>query len=165
MLTSCAIFALVKYHKNIVIMCACIDIIKETYTDVLEQTEYVAKQSFNMDDYLDAIIHFTKQFESLTEKINNLVELVRDHFTELTVEESKDLLAESRIMRKNMTQLYKTTCDSSLYPGLKTVVKKYHESVSDFSELCNDLDTWNVRIPADVEFQKTIDTLNSLLEQ
>ena len=107
-------------------MCACIDLIKETYTDVLEQTKYVAKQSFNMDDYLDAIIHFTKQFESLTEKINNLVELVRDHFTELTIEESKDLFAESRIMRKNMTQLYKTACDSSLYPGLKTVVKLWY---------------------------------------
>ena len=146
-------------------MCTCIDIIKETYTDVLEQTEYVAKQSFKMDDYLDAIIHFTKQFESLTDNINNLVELVRDHFTELNIEESKDLLAESRIMRKNMTQLYKTACDSSLYPGLKTIVKQYHESVSDFSELCNDLETFNVVIPTDTEFQKTIDTLNSLLKQ
>ena len=146
-------------------MCACIDIIKETYTDVLEQTVYVAKQSFNMDDYLDAIIHFTKQFEDLTGRINNLVELVRDHFTELTTDETKDLLAESRVMRKNMAQLYKTACDSSLYPGLKTVVKQYHESVSDFSELCNDLQTWNVNIPADAEFQKTLDALNTLLKQ
>lgn len=146
-------------------MCACIDIIKETYTDVLEQTVYVSKQSFNMDDYLDAIIHFTKQFEDLTGRINNLVELVRDHFTELTTDETKDLLAESRVMRKNMAQLYKTACDSSLYPGLKTVVKQYHESVSDFSELCNDLQTWNVNIPADAEFQKTLDALNTLLKQ
>ena len=146
-------------------MCACIDIIKETYTDVLEQTVYVAKQSFSMDDYLDAIIHFTKQFEDLTGRINNLVELVRDHFTELTTDETKDLLAESRVMRKNMAQLYKTACDSSLYPGLKTVVKQYHESVSDFSELCNDLQTWNVNIPADAEFQKTLDALNTLLKQ
>lgn len=146
-------------------MCTCIDIIKETYTDVLEQTVYVAKQSFNMDDYLDAIIHFTKQFEDLTGRINNLVELVRDHFTELTTDETKDLLAESRVMRKNMAQLYKTACDSSLYPGLKTVVKQYHESVSDFSELCNDLQTWNVNIPADAEFQKTLDALNTLLKQ
>ena len=146
-------------------MCACIDIIKETYTDVLEQTVYVAKQSFSMDDYLDAIIHFTKQFEDLTGRINNLVELVRDHFTELTTDETKDLLAESRVMRKNMAQLYKTACDSSLYPGIKTVVKQYHESVSDFSELCNDLQTWNVNIPADAEFQKTLDALNTLLKQ
>lgn len=146
-------------------MCACIDIIKETYSDVLEQTEYVAKQSFSMDDYLDAIIHFTKQFEDLTGRINNLVELVRDHFTELTTDETKDLLAESKVMRKNMAQLYKTACDSSLYPGLKTVVKQYHESVSDFSELCNDLQTWNVNIPADAEFQKTLDALNTLLNQ
>lgn len=146
-------------------MCTCIDIIKETYTDVLEQTVYVAKQSFSMDDYLDAIIHFTKQFEDLTGRINNLVELVRDHFTELTTDETKDLLAESRVMRKKMAQLYKTACDSSLYPGLKTVVKQYHESVSDFSELCNDLQTWNVNIPADAEFQKTLDALNTLLKQ
>lgn len=146
-------------------MCACIDIIKETYSDVLVQTEYVAKQSFNMDDYLDAVIHFTKQFEDLTDKINNLVELVREHFTELTPDESLFLLKESKEMRKNMTNLYNSVRASSFYPGLKTVVKKYHESVSDFSELCNDLEIFNVKIPNDVEFQKTIDTLNSLLKQ
>jgi len=146
-------------------MCACIDIIKETYTDVLVQTEYVAKQSFNMDDYLDAIIHFTKQFEDLTDKINNLVELVREHFTDLTPDESIYLLNESKEIRKNMAKLYKSARESRFYPGLKTVVKKYHESVSDFSELCNDLETFNVMIPADAEFQKTIDALNSLLKQ
>lgn len=89
-------------------MCTCIAKIKTSYTKVRKQAEEVANQSFDMDDFLDAINVVKKELTRVTDETNALVELVRDHFTEITVDEAKELLELSEPIQKKMpAKLYR----------------------------------------------------------
>ena len=83
-------------------MCTCIAEIKTSYTKVRKRAEEVASQSFDMDDFLDAINVVKKELAIVTDETNALVELVRDHFTEITVDEAKELLDLSEPIQKKM---------------------------------------------------------------
>lgn len=146
-------------------MCTCIDTIKASYSEVQNQTSQAAVRSFDVNDYLDAVNDVRKELEELTTKINRLVELVRDHFTELSVEESRDLLDISKDLRKNMTVLYNKLRQSSLYSGMKTAVSLYHDSMTVFGELCHDLKSFNINLKQDGDFQQTLNTISALLHK
>ena len=132
-------------------MCTCIAQIKESYTKVRHQTAEVAQQKFDIDDYLDMVIVVRKKVEEITEETNNLVDTVRDHFTEFDEQETTELLAHSTPILILMDQLYQKLVDSPLYPGLKTAVENYRDCVSDFQELCTDLQIWNIDVPSNPE--------------
>ena len=143
-------------------MCTCIAEIKESYTKVRIQTAEVAQQRFDIDDYLDMVIVVRNKLEKITEETNNLVETVRDHFTEFDVQETTELLAYSTPILILMDRLHQKLMESSLYPGLKTTVENYLDCVSDFQELCSDLQTFNIDLRRDEEFQKTSEMLRSI---
>ena len=128
-------------------MCTCIAEIKEAYTKVRRQTAEVAQQSFDIDDYLDMVIVVRKKLEQITDETNNLVETVRDHFTEFDEQETTELLAHSTPILILMDQLHQKLVESQLYPGLKTAADNYRDCVSDFQELCTDLQVWNIDVP------------------
>ena len=128
-------------------MCTCIAEIKASYTKVRHQTAKVAQQHFDVDDYLDKINVVRKELECITNETNELTELVRSHFTEFDIQESTELLAYSTPILILMSQLDQKLADSPLFPGLKTVVENYRDCVSDFQELCSDLQIWNIDIP------------------
>ncbi len=143
-------------------MCTCIAEIKTSYTKVRKQTEEVASQSFDMDDFLDAINMVKKELARVTNETNALVELVRDHFTEFDIQETMVLLAHSTPILISMDQLYQKLLESSLYQGLKAAVDKYRDCMSDFQELCSDLQTFNIDMKQDEEFQKSSELLRSI---
>ena len=143
-------------------MCTCIAEIKESYTKVRHQTAEVAQQQFDMDDYLDKVIVVRKKVEQITDETNGLVETVRDHFTEFDVQESTELLAYSTPILILMDRLHQRLVESPLYAGLKTTVENYLDCVSDFQELCSDLQTFNIDLKRDEEFQKTSEMLRSI---
>ncbi len=128
-------------------MCTCIAEIKKSYTKVRHQTAEIAQQRFDVDDYLDNVLVVKKELISITDETNALIELVRSHFTEFDIQETTELLAHSTPILILMDQLYEKLMESPLYPGLKTTVEIYHDCVSDFQELCSDLQVWNIDIP------------------
>lgn len=143
-------------------MCTCIAEIKESYTKVRHQTAEVAQQQFDVDEYLDKVIVVRKKVEEITNETNGLVEKVRDHFTEFDTQETVELLAYSTPILILMDQLYQKLVESHLYPGLKTAVENYRDCVSDFQELCSDLQTFNIDLRRDEEFQKSSELLCSI---
>lgn len=143
-------------------MCTCIAEIKESYTKVRHQTAEVAQQRFDIDDYLDRVIVVRKKLEQITEETNNLVETVRDHFTEFDEQETTELLAHSTPILILMDQLHQKLVESPLYPGLKTAVENYRDCVSDFQELCSDLQQFNIDLRHDEEFQKSSELLRGI---
>ncbi len=143
-------------------MCTCIAEIKESYTKVRHQTAEVAQQNFDMDDYLDMVNVVRNKLEQITAETSNLIETVRCHFTEFDVQETVELLAHSTPILILMDQLSQKLLDSSLYPGLKTVVENYRYCVSDFQELCSDLQTYNIDIPRDEKCKEVEELLRKL---
>ena len=126
------------------------------------QTAEVAQQRFDIDDYLDRVIVVRKKVEKITEETNNLVETVRDHFTEFDEQETTELLAHSTPILILMDQLHQKLVESPLYPGLKTAVENYRDCVSDFQELCSDLQQFNIDLRHDEEFRKSSELLRGI---
>ena len=143
-------------------MCTCIAEIKESYTKVRHQTAEVAQQQFDIDDYLDKVIIVRKNVELITDETNRLVETVRDHFTEFDVQETTELLAYSTPILILMDRLHQRLMESPLYPGLKSTVENYLDSVSEFQELCSDLQTFNIDVPRNEKCREVEELLRSI---
>ena len=144
-------------------MCTCIAEIKASYTQVRKQAEYAVEKSYDIDDFLDAVNVVKKQVALVTDETNALVELVRNHFTEITVAEAEDLLALSGPIQKKMQQVYLNLLRSPLLVGMEQTVELYRQSMSDFDELCRDMRTFNVNLAQDTELQRVSAMLNDLL--
>ena len=144
-------------------MCTCIAEIKASYTQVRKQAEYAVEKSYDIDDFLDAVNVVKKQVALVTDETNALVELVRNHFSEITVAEAEDLLALSDPIQKKMQQVYLNLLRSPLLVGMEQTVELYRQSMSDFDELCRDMRTFNVNLAQDAEFQRVSAMLNDLL--
>ena len=142
-------------------MCTSIAEIKATYTKVRHQTAEVAQQRFDVDDYLDKVLVVKKELVKITDETNALIDLVRLHFTEFDIQETTELLAHSTPILILMAQLHEKLVASPLYPCLKITVELYHDCVSDFQELCSDLQTWNIDSPRN---QKCLDAEHKLDE-
>lgn len=145
-------------------MCTCIAEIKASYTKVRRQTAEVARQHFDVDDYLDKINVVKKELIAVTDETNDLIELVRSHFCEFDIQETTELLAHSTPILILMSQLDQKLVESPLYPGLKTAVENYRDCVSDFQELCSDLQLWNIDIPRDPKSLEVERKLNELMK-
>ena len=137
-------------------MCTCIAEIKESYTQVRKQAEYVVEQSYNIDDFLDAINAVRKPLDSVTSETNALVELVRSHFTEITVPEAEELLQLSEPIQKKMQQVYLNLLRSPLRVGMEQSVDLFRQAMCDFDELCHDMKTFNIDLAQDEHFQHTL---------
>ena len=148
--------------ERVEIMCTCIAEIKESYTKVRHQTAEVAQQKFDIDDYLDMVIVVRKKLEEITVETNNLVETVRDHFTEFDEQETTELLAHSAPILILMDQVHQKLVESPLYPGLKTAAENYRDCVSDFQELCTDLQTFNIDVPRNEKCREVEELLRKL---
>ena len=131
---------------------------------LMTQAREVAQQQFDMDDYLDKVNVIRKKVERITDETNNLVETVRDHFTEFDEQETTELLAHSTPILILMDQLHQKLIYSPLYPGLETVVENYLDCVSDFQELCTDLQVWNIDVPRNSEVLEAERKLTEMLK-
>lgn len=144
-------------------MCTCIAEIKESYTQVRKQAEYVVEQSYNIDDFLDAINAVRKPLDSVTSETNALVELVRSHFTEITVPEAEELLQLSEPIQKKMQQVYLNLLRSPLRVGMEQSVDLFRQAMSDFDELCHDMKTFNIDLAQDEHFQQTLKMVSEMM--
>ena len=144
-------------------MCTCIAEIKESYTQVRKQAEYVVKQSYDIDDFLDAINAVRKPLDSVTSETNALVELVRSHFTEITVPEAEELLQLSEPIQKKMQQVYLDLLRSPLRVGMEQSVDLFRQAMSDFDELCHDMKTFNIDLAQDEHFQQTLKMVSEMM--
>lgn len=145
-------------------MCTCIAEIKESYTKVRYQTAEVAQQQFDIDDYLDKVNVVREKLEQITNETNSLVDTVRAHFTEFDEQETTELLAHSAPILILMDQLHQKLVSSPLYSGLKAAVESYRDCVSDFQELCTDLQVWNIDVPRNSKVLETESRLNHVTE-
>lgn len=156
-------------------MCMCIAEIKATYKEVKRETLRVARKSFerpvefvtedNIDKFLDAINIITKDLNSVTQSINELIKVVRNNFCEISTKEAEDLLKMSHPMVEKMQTLHDKLIASPLYRGMTTAVELYNDAVSDFEELCQDLKTCRVDMEQDEDFQETLQKLNEMVRK
>lgn len=155
-------------------MCTYIDTIKASYTEVGRRTSRVARRSFRkpvasagkpeptMDDFLDTINVITKDLQRVTDSVNDLVEVVRNKFCDITTSEAEDLLELSVPIMEKMQSLHKKLLRSPLYVGMETVVCLYFDAMTEFEELCSDLKTWHVDAPKNEHFQQTLELLKTI---
>ena len=142
-------------------MCTCVETIQKTYVDVKEQTDIIDDCSFDMDSFLDRINSIRKPVEDVTRDILKLVELVHEHFVELNAEESVLLLNDFVKTRRKMYEVYVKLYKSSLYVGMKNAVKEFRHSADLFSEMCEDLQKYNVQLSKDSDYQNLVERLNA----
>ena len=142
-------------------MCTCVETIQKTYVDVKEQTDIIDDCSFDMDSFLDRINSIRKPVEDVTRDILKLVELVHEHFVELNAEESVLLLNDFVKTRRKMYEVYVKLYKSSLYVGMKNAVKEFRHSADLYSEMCDDLQKYNVELSKDSDYQNLVERLNA----
>lgn len=128
-----------------------------------KQAEYVVEQSYDIDDFLDAINAVRKPLDSVTSETNALVELVRSHFTEITVPEAEELLQLSEPIQKKMQQVYLNLLRSPLRVGMEQSVDLFRQAMSDFDELCHDMKTFNIDLAQDEHFQQTLKMVSEMM--
>lgn len=158
-------------------MCNCIDTIRASYSEVRREATRVSRRSFqkpveakdkaqiDIDVFLDAINLITRELHQLTTSINDLVEVVRNNFCEITTPEAEELLELSEPIYKKMQLLHKKLLKSPLYVGMETVVNLYADAMSDFDELCHDLKQFRIDLEQNAEFQEALRKLSDLLAQ
>jgi hypothetical protein len=143
-------------------MCTCVETIQKTFVGVREQTERIDDCSFDMDSFLDRINSIRKPVEDVTRDILKLVELVHEHFVELNAEESVLLLNDFVKTRRKMYEVYVKLYKSSLYVGMKNAVKEFRHSADLYSEMCDDLQKYNVELSKDSDYQNLTERLNAI---
>ena len=143
-------------------MCTCVETIQKTFLGVKKQTENIDVCSSDIDSFLDKINSIKKPVEEVTLDILQFVELVHDHFVELSPEDSAVLLKDFIVTRKKMYEVYAKLRNSSLYVGMKIAVKEFHHSAELFSEMCDDMQKYNIELPKDSEYQDMVEKLNAL---
>lgn len=155
-------------------MCTCIADIRASYTEVGRETsrvarksfskpvEMISKENFDIDEFLDAINLITKDLNSVTQATNDLIEVVRNNFCEISTPEAEELLLLSQPIYKKMQAFHKKLLISPFYRGMQTAVELYADAVSDFDELCHDLKTFRIDLEQNEEFQKSSMLLRSI---
>lgn len=143
-------------------MCTCVETIQKTFIDVREQTEKIGDCSFDIDGFLDRINSIRKPVEDVARDIVKLVELVHVHFVELNAEDSILLLNDFIKTRQKMYEVYTKLRKSSLYVGMKNAVKEFRHSADLFSEMCDDLQRYNVELSKDSDYQNLTEKLNAI---
>ena len=143
-------------------MCTCVETIQKTFIGVKKQTNKIDDCSFDMDDFLDRINSIKKPVENVTCDILKLVELVRVHFIELNAEDSALLLKDFIKTRQKMYEVYAKLRKSSLYVGMKNAVKEFRHSADLYSEMCEDLQKFNIDLSKDSDYQNLTKRLNAI---
>ena len=141
-------------------MCTCVETIQKTFVGVKKQTDKIDDCSFDIDGFLDKINSIRKPVEDVTRDILKLVELVHDHFVEINAEDSVLLLNDFIKTRQKMYEVYAKLRKSSLYVGMKNAVKEFRHSADLFSEMCEDLQKYNVQLSQDSDYQNLTERLN-----
>ncbi|MBQ8487375.1 MAG: hypothetical protein IJ533_06975 [Prevotella sp.] len=116
----------------------------------------------SIDDFLDAINVITKDIQKVTDSVNDLVEVVRNNFCDITTPEAEELLQLSAPIADKMQMLHKKLLRSPLYVGMETVVSLYFDAMTEFEELCSDLKTWHVDAPKNNHLQQTLELVKAL---
>lgn len=143
-------------------MCTCVETIQQTYIGVKRQTEVIAEESFDMDFFWDKINSVKKKVVSVSNDINSFVELVRQYFVELNTEDSLMLYNEFIVTRAKMFEVYANLRNSSVYVGMKTAVKDFRSSIDAFSEMCQDLQEFNIKLSENVKFRELLKDLDDI---
>lgn len=143
-------------------MCTCVETIQKTFVSVKKQTDEINVCSSDIDSFLDRINSIRKPVEEVTRDILQFVELVRNHFVELNAEDSASLLNDFIKTRQKMYEAYTKLRNSTLYVGMKNAVKEFRHSVDLFSEMCDDLQKYNIDLSKDSEYQDLVDRLNAI---
>lgn len=143
-------------------MCTCVETIQRTFVGVKRQTDKIDDCSFDIDSFLDRINSIKKPVENVTRDILKLVELVRDHFVELNAEDSVLLLNDFIKTRQKMYEVYAKLHKSSLYVGMKNAVRDFRHSADLYSEMCEDLQKYNIELSKDSDYQNLAERLNAI---
>lgn len=149
-------------YEGLRVMCTCVETIQRQFAGVKKQTDEMAVCTFDVDDFLDKINTIRKPVLEIIDDINNFVELVRYYFVELNAEDSKMLLVEFVKTRAKMYQVYSKLKKSEYYIGMKEAVKEFRCSIDNYSEMCHDLESFNIKLSENPEYGMLLKELNAI---
>lgn len=133
--------------------------IKNAYIELRSLTQCVGALMYDPDDddQRQLIIdEGRKGLKSAAEATAKLERLVRDHFTELSIEQSTTLLALSTPILVEIEFIRNKVGDSSIAKEFQTEMEAFSEPIADFFELCSDLQVWNIDIKSDKELSEKL---------
>ena len=142
--------------------------IREAYLHVREVTYGVGALMYDPDeqDQRQLIIEEgRKGLRESAEATAKLERLVRDHFTELTIEESTMLLALSTPILVSIEFIRNEVSGSSIAKEFQAEMEAYSEPIADFFELCSDLQVWNIDIKSDKELTRRLEEFGKILHE
>lgn len=142
--------------------------IREAYLHVREVTYGVGALMYDPDeqDQRQLIIEEgRKGLREAAEATAKLERLVRDHFTELTIEESTMLLALSTPILVSIEFIRNEVSGSSIAKEFQAEMEAYSEPIADFFELCSDLQVWNIDIKSDKELTRRLEEFGKILHE
>lgn len=142
--------------------------IREAYLHVREVTYGVGALMYDPDeqDQRQLIIEEgRKGLREAAEATAKLERLVRDHFAELTIEESTMLLALSTPILVSIEFIRNEVSGSSIAKEFQAEMEAYSEPIADFFELCSDLQVWNIDIKSDKELTRRQEEFGKILHE
>lgn len=149
-------------------ICMDFETIKEAYIQLRSLTEGVGALIFDPDEDEQKtmlIVEGRKGLKEVAEETAKLERLVRDHFTELSIDQTTTLLALSTPILVAIEFIRNKVIDSSIAKEFQTEMEAYSEPVADFFELCSDLQVWNIDIKSDKELSKKLDEFGKFLQE
>lgn len=149
-------------------MCTEFEKIKAAYLHVRELTRGVGALMYDPDeeDQCQLVIdEGRKGLKEAAEETAKLERLVRDHFTELSIEETTTLLALSTPILVNIEFIRNKVSDSSIAKEFQAEMEAFSEPISDFFELCDDLQVWNIDIKSDKELSRKLEEFGKILQE
>ena len=147
-------------------MCTAFEEIKKGYIELRDTTHGVGALMYDPDDDEQRqflIDEGRKGLKEATEETAKLEQLVRSHFTELSIDETTTLMALSTPILVGMEFLRNKVRDSSIAAEFQVGFETYCEAVDDFFELCSDLQVWNIDIKGDAELSRKLEDIGKTL--
>ena len=140
-------------YEGLRVMCTCVETIQKQFAEVKKQTDEMAVCTFDVDDFLDKINTIRKPVLEIK---------VRYYFVELNAEDSKMLLVDFVKTRAKMYQVYSKLKKSDYYIGMKEAVKEFRCSIDNYSEMCHDLESFNIKLSENPEYGMLLKELNAI---
>jgi chromosome segregation ATPase len=138
--------------------------IRENIENVQAESR-AAMKSFeqSVDDYLDTILEIGEQIDIVRKETDNLTECIYSYFSEMTVDEYKQIEAPLKKLNEMLGKLYiKLRTCKAIYSGAKTNMREFHYSIDNLKEVSSDLALYKVELDRNERYKKLLSRMETL---
>lgn len=148
--------------KGEYIMC-CVEVIKDNIVAIQAESAINRKAIDKaVDTYLDIILDIQKDIRGLNRSMAELYEFIHKNFSQLTKEDYSQIAGMYKKLVRNLIGLYNAYRKSDFYPGIKTDLKDFRNSIDDLQEMRNNMEVFIVELPQNADYKNLAGLINSL---